>query len=203
MTSQERRRGGRRPTAEVHAAAVSAAGDLLFEQGIEAISHERVAMRAGVSKTTLYKWWPTTGAMAAAAYLHRSEPALELPESGSFVDDLLVQMRGFVALVTEPSAGRAVRGIIAAGQTDEAAREAFLEGYVRPRRRLTRAAFDRARERQEIRADADFDAFIDQLWGAAYFRLLVEPRAVTREYGDTLVRQAFAGVAPTEAREEG
>lgn len=195
MTIPERRRGGRRPTAEVHAAALSAAADLLFGHGIDAVTHERVAARAGVSKTTLYKWWPTVGAIAAEAYLRRSEPALELPDSGDFADDLLVQMRRFIALVTEPSASRAIRGIIAAAQTDDAAREAYLQRYVVPRRRLTAEAFERAQRRGQIREDADFDAFIDQLWGACYYRLLVEPSAVTSEYGDALVRQARAGIA--------
>lgn len=193
MTS-ESGRGGRRPTAEVHADALDAAADLLFDDGIDAVSHERVAARSGVSKTTLYKWWPTVGALAAAAYLRRSEPDLELPDSGEFAQDLHVQMRRFISVVTEPSASRAIRGILAAAQTDDLAREAFLQGYVLPRRALTERAFERARERGQIRGDAEFSAFSDQLWGACYYRLLVEPSAVTPGFGDQLVRQVLVGV---------
>jgi AcrR family transcriptional regulator len=192
-TSSRRRGRGRRPAGEVEAAALDAAADLLFEEGMPAVTHDRVAARAGVSKTTLYKLWPSTGALAAQAYLHRSEPILELADSGDFATDLTDQMRSFIALVTRPDAGRAVRGIIAAAQTDDSVREAFLTGYIRPRREATRESFLAARMRGEIRADADFDAFIDQLWGACYYRLLVDPDHVSAEYGDTLVRQALRG----------
>jgi len=195
MEIPERHRGGRRPTAEVRDAALSAAAELLFDGGIEQVTHDRVATRAGVSKTTVYKWWPTAGALAAEAYLLRSEPLLELPDSGDFAEDLLIQMQRFVALVTEPPASRAIRGILAAAQTDDTAREAFLQGYVIPRRDLTERAFRRAQHGGQVRADADFSAFIDQLWGACYYRLLVEPSAVTAEYGEALVRQSLTGIA--------
>ncbi len=104
-------------------------------------------------------------------------------------------MRDFIALITDPSASRAIRGILAAAQTDDVAREAFLRGYVVPRRELTESAFRRAQERGQIRADARFPVLVDQLRGACFYRLLVEPSAVTPEYGDDLVRQVLAGIA--------
>lgn len=179
----------------MRALALAAAGDLLFEQGIDAVTHERVAARAGVSKTTLYKWWPTAGAMAAEAYFLRSEADLVMPDTGDLEADLVTQVRGFIRLVTSPGPGRAVRGIIAAAQTDESVRVAFLERYVRPRRQVAADAFARAQQRGQLRPDVDFLALIDQIWGACYYRLLTEPEAVTPELGETLVRQALHGTA--------
>jgi AcrR family transcriptional regulator len=197
MNGEPERRGrGRRPTGEVRAAALTAAADLLFGEGVAAVTQERVAARAGVSKTTLYKWWPTAGALAAEAYLDRSGPALELPDSGDFAADLHDQMQRFIALIRSEEAGRAIRGILSAAQRDESAREAYLHGYVHPRRRLTEEAFRRAQVRGQIRDDVDFSAFIDQLWGAPYYRLMVEPESLTPAYGAALVDQALRGVAP-------
>jgi AcrR family transcriptional regulator len=167
----------------------------LFEQGIDAVTHERVAARAGVSKTTLYKWWPTAGAMAAEAYFLRSESDLTMPDTGDLEADLVTQVHGFIRLVTAPGPGRAVRGILAAAQTDESVRVAFLERYVRPRRQVAVDAFTRAQQRGQMRKDVDFIALIDQIWGACYYRLLVEPETVTPELGETLVRQALHGTA--------
>src|SRR4051794_40927271 len=77
QTQQNPRAGrGRRPAAEVRTAALEAAADLLFGEGISAVTHERVASLAGVSKTTLYKWWPSPGALASDAYFERSAPYL-------------------------------------------------------------------------------------------------------------------------------
>jgi AcrR family transcriptional regulator len=187
---------GRRPSAEVRAAALAAAGDLLFEQGIDAVTHERVAARAGVSKTTLYKWWPTAGAIAAEAYFLRSEADLALPDTGDLEADLVTQIHGFIRLVTAPGPGRAIRGIIAAAQTDESVRVAYLERYVGPRRRIAVELLARAQQRGQIRSNVDFIALIDQIWGACYYRLLVEPETVTPELGETLVRQALRGAKP-------
>ena len=41
--------------------------DVLIEEGSEALTHARVAERAGYSKTTLYKHWPARSDLAATA----------------------------------------------------------------------------------------------------------------------------------------
>ncbi|HTX94958.1 MAG TPA: TetR/AcrR family transcriptional regulator [Mycobacterium sp.] len=41
--------------------------DVLVEEGSEALTHARVAERAGYSKTTLYKHWPSRSDLAAIA----------------------------------------------------------------------------------------------------------------------------------------
>jgi AcrR family transcriptional regulator len=59
-----RRGRGRRPAAQVRAEVLDAAGALLLEEGMAAFTMERVAARSGASKVTLYKWWPSKGALA-------------------------------------------------------------------------------------------------------------------------------------------
>jgi AcrR family transcriptional regulator len=186
---------GRRPAAEVRAAALGTAADLLFHEGIAAVTHERVSALAGVSKTTLYKWWPSAGAIAADAYFHRSAPDLEMPYTGDIESDLKTQLRHFVDLLTRTDAGRAIRGLIAAAQWDDAVREGFAERYVRPRRAYGAAVLEEARQRGELRVDVDSQVLIDQLWGACYYRLLTEVDPVTPEYTDRLVDQALRGAA--------
>lgn len=56
---------GRRPTAEVRKGVIDAAAALMFDQGLAAVTFDKVAAFAGSSKTTLYKWWPSVGALAA------------------------------------------------------------------------------------------------------------------------------------------
>jgi AcrR family transcriptional regulator len=194
QTQQAPREGrGRRPAAEVRSAALAAAADLLFRDGISAVTHERVASLAGVSKTTLYKWWPSAGALAADAYFDRSAPDLAMPYTGNIEADLKEQLGHFIQLVTSTDAGRAVRGLIAAAQWDASVREGFAERYVRPRRAYGAATLNQARERGELRADTDPQILIDQLWGACYYRLLTDRDDITKEYTDRLVDQALRG----------
>jgi len=71
MTSGRGRRAGE--TAEdarivrTRADVARAAFDVLVEEGSEALTHARVAERAGYSKTTLYKHWPARSDLAATA----------------------------------------------------------------------------------------------------------------------------------------
>ena len=65
---------GRRVAADVRQATLAAAAELLFEQGVTGVTFDKVATRAGVSKMTLYKWWPSPGALAFEAYFTAVEP---------------------------------------------------------------------------------------------------------------------------------
>ncbi|MBA3906228.1 MAG: TetR family transcriptional regulator, partial [Pseudonocardiales bacterium] len=70
-----RRGRGRRPAAEVREAVLAAAAAMLLDGGMRDITFEKVAARAGASKMTLYKWWPTPGALAFDAYFAATAPA--------------------------------------------------------------------------------------------------------------------------------
>jgi AcrR family transcriptional regulator len=52
-------RGRGRPRSEEHRDAVlTAAMELILEMDLRAVTVDRVAQRSGVSKATIYKWWP-------------------------------------------------------------------------------------------------------------------------------------------------
>lgn len=193
--TRARRGRGRRPAAEVRGEVLDAAARLLFGEGVAAVTFDRVAAEAGASRTTLYKWWPSAGALAAEAYFARSEPTLEFPDTGDVEADLASQLRAFVRLVTTGGAGPVIAGFLAAAQTDPDLARAWLERYSGPRRALATRALERARDRGQLRADVDPDVVVDQLWGAAYFRLLVPDVPLDEGYADALVANALHGAA--------
>jgi AcrR family transcriptional regulator len=175
---------------------LDATAALLFDEGMDALSYERVAATAGSSKTTLYKWWPSIGALAAEAYFDRVRPVLEFPDTGDIRRDVTTQLHAFVTLLTTTTAGRVVAELVGAAQTDPALRANFSAAYSRPRRELAVAAFSRARERGQLREDVDPDLLVDQLWGACYHRLLIPDRPLTLEFATALVENALRGAQP-------
>jgi DNA invertase Pin-like site-specific DNA recombinase len=62
---------GRPRSTKAHAAVLRAAAELLLEHGLDAVSMDEVAGRAGVSKATIYRWWPTKETLALARPVHR------------------------------------------------------------------------------------------------------------------------------------
>lgn len=169
---------------------------LLFEDGVAAVTFERVAALAGSSKTTLYKWWPSAGALAAEAYFHHVELALGFPDTGDIANDLRTQLHSFVRLLTTQGAGRVIAQLIGAAQTDPALQRSFSAAYSQPRRALAVTALRRARDRGQLRPDVDLDMLVDQLWGACYHRLLIPDRPITLAFADALVDNVLRGARP-------
>ena len=61
-----------------------------------AFTIEKVARRSGASKMTIYKWWPSKGALALDGYFHKVEPQLAFPDTGDIEADLRTQLHAFV-----------------------------------------------------------------------------------------------------------
>jgi AcrR family transcriptional regulator len=192
----ERRGRGRRPADEVRADVLRAVGNLLLTEGSAGLTFERVARLAGVSKTTLYKWWPSKGALALDGYFHAVEPALAFPDTGDIRADLLSQLRAFAQVMTQTPGGRVLAELIGQSQTDPDLARAYRELYSAERRRL---ACDRMRKAQEVgqlRPEVDVRVLVDQLWGAVYNRLLVPDEPITDAFVVALVSNLMDGIAP-------
>ncbi|MFI5963168.1 TetR/AcrR family transcriptional regulator [Streptomyces asoensis] len=190
-----RRRGrGRRPAAEVRSDVLDAAGGLLLDAGMGSFTIEAVAERAGVSKTTLYKWWPSKGALALDGYFHAVESALAFPDTGDLRADLTAQLRAFVRILTTTPAGRVIAELIGQAQTDPELSAALLERYSGPRRDLAVLRMRGAQAEGRLRPDVDPEVVVDQLWGACYHRLLLPNLPVDEDFADSLVANLWRGI---------
>lgn len=189
-----RRGRGRRPAAQVREAVLDAAGAMLFEAGLAGITFEKVAARAGASKMTLYKWWPSPGALAFEAYYGAVEGTLAFADTGDVERDLTAQLHAFVGLLTAPRTGHVIAQFVGAAQTDPALAEALATHYTHPRRLLAVERLTRARELGQIHADVDLQVVVDQLWGACYHRLLLPDQALDTAFVDALVRNLLRGI---------
>lgn len=189
-----RRGRGRRPAAEVRQAVLRATGEILFESGLTGITFEKVAARAGASKMTLYKWWPSPGSLALEGYFAAVEERLAFEDTGDIERDLATQLRAFVGLLADENSGPMIAELVGAAQTDPDLAAAFSENYTRPRRRLAVERLSRAQHHGQIRANIDLEVIVDQLWGACYLRLLLPDQPLDDAFADALVRNILCGV---------
>ncbi|WP_035813409.1 TetR/AcrR family transcriptional regulator [Jiangella gansuensis] len=193
-----RRGRGRRPAAEVRAGVLAAAARVLLRDGLSAVTFDRVAKEAGSSKMTLYKWWPSPGALAAEAYFAQSAPVLAFPETGDVRADLISQLTSFVRWLTRDGAATPVSELVGAAQMDPQVAHAWAERYARPRRELACERLRTAQRQGQLRGDADLEVIADQLWGACYHRLLVLKVPFDESLVPRLVDQALYGAARVE-----
>ncbi|HEY9313699.1 TetR/AcrR family transcriptional regulator [Williamsia sp.] len=185
---------GRRAAADVRRAVLTATAELLFDGGIKSVTFEKVAHHAGVSKMTLYKWWPSPGALALEAYFDAVEPELSFPNTGSLADDLRSQLHSFIHLLVDENGGRVMGELVGLAQSDPALASALESTYTRPRRQLAVQRLELARAAGEIRDDVDLQVVVDQLWGAAYHRLLLPAEPLTIAFADALIDNVLRGI---------
>jgi AcrR family transcriptional regulator len=163
---------GRKRSDATRKAVLLAAYDLLAEGGLGRFTIEAVAARSGVARTTIYRWWPSKGALAMEGFLEATAADLLLPPSQSVVADIQAMLRLFGRLV-RGKAGRIIRCIIAEGQSDSETIDAFMAGFVTPRRAEIRAIVERGIAAGELRADLDIEMFLYSLFGPLYLRMLL------------------------------
>ncbi|MFF5406921.1 TetR/AcrR family transcriptional regulator C-terminal ligand-binding domain-containing protein [Streptomyces misionensis] len=190
---------GRRPADEVRADVLEAVGRLMLSEGMADLTFERVAKAAGVSKTTLYKWWQSPGALALDGYFHAVRATLSFPDTGNVREDLRDQLHHHRQVMAGPG-GRALLELIGASQTDPDLARAYRALYSSGRRELAYQRLTRAKEQGQIREDVDVRVLVDQLWGAVYHRSLIPDEPVTPEFVDALVDNLFDGIRPPEQK---
>jgi AcrR family transcriptional regulator len=169
----ETNRPGRPRSEKARHAILQATAELLLAHGLAGVSMDAVAERAGVSKATIYRWWPTKEALALDTLYEES--ARNRPpgrDTGTVRGDLLALLQPWARLVTSRPYGRVIAALIAKAQTDPAFGEQYRARFVEPRRDEARAIFARAIDRGEIPAGTNVEVGLDLLYGPLYHRLL-------------------------------
>lgn len=115
----------------VHAAVLS----LAVERRVGTITMEGIAARAGASKQTLYRSWPSTGAILFDALLARSTNeagAVVVPDSGDLARDLEQLATATVAELTAPAQEPLLRAVTAELQADDDLAAQYRERLLDP-----------------------------------------------------------------------
>ncbi|HJO23507.1 MAG: TetR/AcrR family transcriptional regulator [Myxococcota bacterium] len=160
-------------------AIIGATLELLTEEGYDGVRVAQLARRAGVSKATLYRRWPSKAWLVVAAL--RSTPPLEPVDTGSLREDLEALLNQFLAIFdSTPVAGLLAALAIERCRDPSLARS--LDSFVRERRRPLVEAMQRAVARGEIPPTADLDLAASLAGGPIVMRVLfggaTDPAAV-------------------------
>jgi AcrR family transcriptional regulator len=189
----EPRSRGRHRSLEAEASILKAALYLLERQPLRKVTADAIARRAGVSKATIYKWWPNKSLVALDAYLGGMTERVAMPDTGSAETDFTVQLKSVTAFY-KSSLGRLFCQFIAEGQSDPGFLALFRDRFLYARRDAARVMWRRGVDRGEIREEIDSEIVLDLIYGPMIFRLLAGHGSLNDSESEAMIEAVFGGV---------
>ena len=167
---------------------------ILMESGFAGLNIDAVSRRSGVARTTIYRHWPTAGALAADAVTSMPH-AYEDIDTGSIVGDMRANLTSLVEKTQTPW-GYILPTLIDASFRAVEVRELY-GAVVSQRRAYSFMMIYRAVERGELPADVDVVLLVDRLVGPIFFRHLVMQEPVDAAYIERLLQAEFGSYSLT------
>jgi AcrR family transcriptional regulator len=207
ISDRPARRGGARAGAGrprrpgVEEAVFEATLGLLAGRDYREINMEALAERAGVSRTTIYRRWPSKAAVVAAAVSSLYLDRVEVPDTGSLSQDLVALLSETYRVMADGD-GRVLEQLVRqSGQNPELVE--VVSSILYARRRLYATMLNRAIARGEMTPEVDQELLLDLLLGPLWFRLLVSGAPITPEEARSVVELVLDGALPRSPRPSG
>ncbi|MEU8899515.1 TetR/AcrR family transcriptional regulator [Nocardia sp. NPDC048505] len=183
-----------RRSARARAAILNAATELIREVPYARLSVEAIASRAGVGKQTIYRWWPSKGAVVFDAMLELDSgpEGLVLPDTGDLRADLVPLLRGSVAALTDPGFEGFLRAVYIEIQQDPALAALYRERLLLPQRAALAQRLTAAIDAGEVRAEVNIELALDLLLGPIQSRWSLGLGGLDDAYADAALDAALA-----------
>lgn len=177
-------------------ATLDAALELCAEKGYGRVTVEAIAARAGVSKKTIYRWWPSKGAVMLEAFAEAFVGATPFVDTGDIAADLRTHINAAVRMVSTAPYGPAYAGILSEMHHDEDLARAVREQLVGPRVEAAVGRLRRAQEQGQVPAGADLPLAVEMLYGPVYYRHVLRRPAQDEATVAALVSHVLRSLAP-------
>jgi AcrR family transcriptional regulator len=159
---------------------------------------EAVARRAGASKATVYRRWPSQAELLVDAMDAGFQP-FSLPSTGALRTDLIEIFSAFESLVTRGPFSRLMAAFIDAAERDPTLWSLHVR-LTEQRREPVRLLLAEAISRGEISPTTDLEMAVDLLAGPAFYRRFVAHWPFPPGYAAAIVDLVLAAVGTDSGR---
>ncbi|MGN6209919.1 TetR/AcrR family transcriptional regulator [Asticcacaulis sp.] len=194
--NEPKRKPGRPRSQAVEEAVLQTTVDLLIEVGLKNMSMDAIAARAGVSKATLYKWWPSKLHLGLDALLSRGKVQAVVPDTGSAVEDFVLNAQGISRFYTDPKIGPCIMQLWGECLNSPDLLALYRERFLSRRRAGLHVIHERGVARGDIDGRYGVELALDIIYGPLIMRLLTGHGLVNDHEVEQLVRASFAGLIP-------
>lgn len=169
--NDDNQKSGRPRSEESHQAVLEATRKLLVQTSVQKLSIEAIAKKAGVGKTTIYRWWPNKQAVVMDAILSQSIYANMLTTPRNAVEAVTAQLEK-LAKQLKGKNGRTVAEILGEAQADPESLAYFTKIFLQNRYDKLYSYIEGGKKTGEFSEDLQTDSVIDIVLGPIFFRLL-------------------------------
>ena len=178
------RRSSGRPRSQVsHEAILQAAAELLESKPYGDISIEAIAARAGVSKATIYRWWPNKVALVIEVLTEQALHMPQIPFDGHHLrKHLMACLKGGYKTLLLGRMTPVLLAVLAECRTDQAMLALLYDTFFARLQAIGLRDLQKAVQTGELGRDVRQDVLLDQLWGPLYYRALIAGKPVDEAY---------------------
>lgn len=179
---------------------------LVAESGYARTTIEGIAARAGVGKQTIYRWWPSKGAVLLEAFLDLTDRAAReaaegegtsgIPDTGDLTADLRLVLRATVDEMNDPKFDAPSRALAAEGIVNAELGAEFARKLLEPQLQLYVTRLRSAQAAGDVRQDIDLRIALELLVGPLAHRWLLRTLPLTHAYADAVADYALHGLTP-------
>lgn len=164
-------KAGRPRSEESRRAILDATRRLLTHMPIAKISIEAIAKKAGVGKTTIYRWWPNKQSVVMEAVFNQPGFQNIMPQASTGFEGIKAQVEKLVRQLNGKN-GRIVAEIIGECQGDIETLKALVANFFQDRYNTLAYYIQKGKHDGDFRDSVDMEVTIDVVLGPIIFRLM-------------------------------
>ncbi|GGG26944.1 TetR family transcriptional regulator [Rhodococcoides trifolii] len=162
---------------------------------LQKLSIESIARQAGVSKMTIYRWWPNKAAIVIDSFIDNHVVQTPVRQDGPALAALREHLASLARVYSGPE-GRLIAQLIAECQYDAATLAEFKERFWKGRVAAAQSLIERAVLEGDLTPGLDPDLIAETLYAPIYFRLLFQTGELDRASTEALLDAVLTGFAP-------
>jgi AcrR family transcriptional regulator len=162
----------------------------LLENGYHRLTFEAVAKAAGTSRSTVYRWWPTRGALVLEAAAENISIG-QVPDTGDSRQDIQMAIRQLIETFSDRLAGIVIMAAIANLDNDLEMATTFRQETVYPWRSTAAHAVQRAIDRGDLPGNTDVQFLLNVIVGTVFQCTITPATPMTEGLEEGLLAVAF------------
>ncbi len=183
-----RRTVGRPRSQSSHAAILKACSVLLDSKPYGDITIEAIANMAGVSKATIYRWWPNKVGLVIEVLTEKALLMPQIPFDGrNLRAHLLACLKGGYKTLLRGRMTPVLLAVLAECRSDPAMLDLLYNSFFARLQAIGLRDLQKAVATGELGSSVRLDVLLDQLWGPLYYRALIAGHPVDDAYLESLL----------------